>query len=253
MLRTENMAIFIKEKQICRDLTLTFSEGQVWGILGPNGCGKTTLLQTLAGIHPIKQGHIFLREQNLAALSAKTIAQSIGILFQDFTPVFKQTVWEYCLAARYPHQPYFSRESEYDHDIVTKALQAMQLVSLKHRPIHPLSGGERKRVAIAALLAQTPDIYLLDEPTNHLDLRYQTHLMRFFYHLAHTKAATIVMALHDVNIAAQFCDAILLHFPDGTVLQGNTDEMLTTENLSRLYQTPLVKITDEMRSFWYSK
>lgn len=253
MLSIDNLSIFIGKKQICKNLTLTLTPKKVWGILGPNGCGKTTLLHTFAGLHPFANGTISLAGMHLTSLKKKAIAQKIGVLFQDFSLFFKQTVWEYCLLARYPQKPYFSTVNQYDQAIIFDALKKTALLNYQHRSINELSGGEKKRLAIAALLIQTPMLYLLDEPTNHLDLRYQTRLLQVFCDLAHQHGATIVVALHDINLAARYCDAILLHFPNGNIWQGEKEEMLTPENLSHLFQVPFVRVSDGKRSFWYSE
>lgn len=251
LLHTQNLQITIGKKIICRDLTLQIRAGEIWGILGQNGSGKTTLLHTLARLHPAMRGEIWVGEKKLKALSIKSLAQQIGILFQDFNDTFPQTVWEYCLAARYPHLAYFKKESAKDKDIVTQALQTMELCELIERKITQLSGGEKRRLALAAILAQTPLVYLLDEPTNHLDVRYQFHVLNQLKNMATTQTVAVMMSLHDINLAQQFCNRILLLFADGYVLQGCPEETLTQENLTRLYQFPIKRIADqEAASCW---
>lgn len=250
LLHTQHVSVKIGSKIICRDLNLDINPGDVWAILGSNGSGKTTLLHALAGFFPLAYGDIFLGENKLTQLSIKTIAQSIGILFQDFNLTFPQTVWEYCRAGRYPHLAYFKKDSAKDQQIVMHALQKMELDKLTHRPVAQLSGGEKRRLAIAALLAQTPSIYLLDEPTNHLDMRHQMSVLNHFRDLAATQSAAIILSLHDVNLAQQFCNHFLFLFPDGSTLQGSQQTLLTCENLTRLYQHP-VKMTNGAPSFWY--
>lgn len=239
-LHAKQISIKAGEKIICKSLNLHLHSGEIWGILGPNGCGKTSLLHALAGLHPVIQGEILLGENKFAQLSMKTIAQSLGLLFQDFSTQFPQTVWEYCLTARYPHLPYFKREGKFDKQIVMQALQLMELDGLGQKSILHLSGGEKRRLALAGLLAQTPKIYLLDEPTNHLDIRHQMKVLKHFQYLAANHSKTIVMSLHDINLAQQFCDHILLLFADGDFLQGMKGEVLTPENLTRLYQHPMM-------------
>lgn len=246
----QQLTIRTKQKIICESLSISMKAGEMWGILGPNGSGKTTLLHSLAGLHPTQAGHIFLNQQLLTNLSKKTIAQSIGILFQDYSPAFTQTVWDYCLSARFPHLHYYQRESTQDQLITSQALQQMDLHPLKHRPIHELSGGEKRRLAIAALLTQTPAIYLLDEPTNHLDLYYQTKTLAHFYSLAHQGHATIVMALHDINLAQQFCDYIILLFQDGECLFGPKEAVLTPTNLSRLFGCTISSHVIDKLTYW---
>lgn len=208
-------------------------------ILGPNGCGKTTLLQTLAGLHPHWQGEIKINNQSQKHLSAKATAQTLGILLQNSSNILPQTVKQYCLASRYPHHAYFERPGRNDHAIVEKALQQMELLPLAKRLIHTLSGGERRRLDIAALLTQAPEIYLFDEPTNHLDIRHQMQLFHHCRYLAEVEKKIMIVSTHAIFFAKHFCQQALLLFADGTHLQGASEEILTMENLSRLYDYPL--------------
>ena len=249
----ERITIAINNKMICQDLNLAIRPGDIWGLLGPNGCGKTTLLHALAGLHPLIEGDMKLDNHFYTTLSVRSIAQNIGILFQHFHSSFPQTVWEYCLTSRYPHLSYFKKESSKDKHIVMQALQLMALDPFMHKTIDHLSGGEKRRLAIATVLAQTPSIYLLDEPTNHLDVQHQMRVLNHFTDLAQNNTAGIMMALHDVNLAQQFCNRILLLFPDGCIQQGTANEMLTVENLTRLYQHPIKKILADTTTFWWAE
>lgn len=235
---------------LCQHFNFSLMPGEVWGILGQNGCGKTTLLHALAGLYPIEKGTVLINNHPSHLLSRKTLAQTIGLLFQEISTLLPQTIWDYCLAARYPHLAYFQKESELDRTIVRQSLQIMELMPLRHRLITTLSGGEKRRLAIAALLSQTPAIYLLDEPTNHLDIRHQIAALHHFRQLAKKSSATVVMALHDINLAQQFCDAVLLMFPAGNLLPGKARDILTADNLTRLYQHSIVPITIDGTVIW---
>ena len=237
---TQELTLKAGEKKLVTNLNLDLKPGEVWGILGQNGSGKSSLLNALAGLITPAFGSIWLNEVNLPGLSRKVIAQHIGLLFQESHFSFPQTVFEYCLAARYPHSSYLDKNNWQDKRIVLRALKKMALDTYQYHRIDTLSGGEKKRLAIASLLAQTPSIYLLDEPTNHLDLKHQIHCLHLMRELAITQSACIVMALHDVNLAQRFCDHLLLLFPDGTTKQGTRDDMLTTAHLSALYQCEIM-------------
>jgi iron complex transport system ATP-binding protein len=249
LLNARQLSVRIGAKEICQDLNLTLRPGETWGILGPNGCGKSTLLHTLAGLHAPGSGNIFLHGQEITHLPAKTIAQSLGILFQDTNIAFPQTVWDYSLAARYPHRAYFSKESSRDRELTIHALRQLELDHLLHRNILQLSGGEKRRLAIAALLIQAPDIYLLDEPSNHLDVRHQSIVLNIFRSLTKNSSA-VMMSLHDANLAQRFCNQILLLFPDGGSMQGASRDMLTTTHLSRLYQHEMCAIKQANLTYW---
>jgi iron complex transport system ATP-binding protein len=249
-LTTHNLTVHISNQIICQQMNLALNTGDICGILGPNGSGKTTLLHTLANLHPAHAGEIFLDRQHLTELKPKAIAQKLGILFQDTTATFSQTVLEFCLTGRHPHLSRMAFESTTDNDIATTALKLLDLDKKLSQKVQTLSGGERRRLAIATLLTQTPHIYLLDEPLNHLDIRHQMLVLQHFKNLAKTQSAAVMMSLHDINIAQHFCTQVLLLFGDGTSLYGAPNDMLTAENLSRLYQYPVQGQTIGARQFW---
>lgn len=253
ILKTNKLSLQIGKKNICNNVDLEFRAGEVWGILGPNGSGKTTLLHTLGGLQSYPRGEVTLHQRSLAKLPPRDIAQSLGILLQEVQTIFSQTVWEYCLDARFPHLHYFKKITSQDECIVHDSLQKMDLLAHRNNNIQQLSGGEKRRLAIAALLTQNPTIYLLDEPTNHLDLKHQMTTLKHFQYLAKTQAALVLMSLHDINLVQQFCDYVLLICADGTIKQGSVSEMLSENNLSQLYKYPLCSLRSENKLFWYSE
>lgn len=251
LLQIENITITVSNNIVCRDLSFKLQPGDRLAILGPNGSGKTSLLRALANLHAIHSGKILLNRIDLANLHRKYIARSIGILFQDFFTNFPQTVAEYCSAARFPHLAYFQAQSKLDKQMVMDALQLMELDHLSSRQISELSGGEKRRLAIASLLSQNPSFYLLDEPTNHLDLRFQIRVLKHFYTLCETKKAAMIMALHDPTLAQNFCDRVLLLFPEGESVYGPSNDVLTKQNLTRLYQHTIDSFVIKKSIFWY--
>jgi iron complex transport system ATP-binding protein len=236
LLETRGLTLLLPEKTQNNALDLKIQAGEQWGILGSNGCGKTTLLHTLAGLRAARQGAVWLQGSPLTAFSPQQAAQSRALLFQDTQFLFAQTVWDYCLGARYPYRQSFRRESESDKAIVTNALSAMSLLDLAKRNVMQLSGGEKRRLALAAVLAQTPSVYLLDEPVNHLDIQRQIQVLTHFQQLTRTTNIATLITLHDMNLAKQFCTHILLIYPDGCMEHGTSDSLLTTDRLSHLYQ-----------------
>ena len=234
---TKNLTLKIADKLICQQLDLSIQPGEIWGILGANGSGKTSLLHAFAGLTVIQQGEIYLQEKNLAELSRKTIARQVGILFQDTSVYFPQTVFEFCVGGCFPHNNSFAENK----NAVLHALSIMELDHKLSQKVHTLSGGERRRLAIATLLTQKPNLYLLDEPTNHLDLRHQVNALNYFSLLT-KKEAGIFMSLHDPQLAARYCSHVLLLFPDKTYLLGAAKQLLTSDNLSRLYECDLKHI-----------
>ncbi len=250
LLAAKNITLAIADKILCRDLNLEIRAGDVWGILGPNGCGKTTLLHALARLHSVKQGDIFLHDKKISAFSGKELSRRLGILFQDTQESFSQTVQEYCLTGRHPHLSHFAWENTDDKKIAAQALKQMELENKLTQQIHTLSGGERRRLSLATVLTQTPSVYLLDEPTNHLDIYHQIKVLNYFKTLAETQAIGVMMSLHDVNMAQRYCNKVLMLFDNGETLQGTPLDVFTTENFSRLYQHSFRKGIVENISCW---
>lgn len=250
-LTAHQLEIRTADKLLCSSFNLTVKPRETWGIIGPNGCGKTTLLHTLANLCPPTKGDIFLGEKNIRTIPAKVKAQQIGLLFQEMHFAFPQTVWDFCLTARYPHQGYLQRVTPFDRDKVRIALTDMALLTCKDRAVTKLSGGEKRRLAIASVLVQSPDIYLLDEPTNHLDIKHQASVLKHFQHLGLSQEKMIIMSLHDINLVQQFCTHAVLMFADGTHLQGDCQTVLTENSLSKLYQCTVRKIIHDEQVFWH--
>jgi iron complex transport system ATP-binding protein len=241
MLKTYDLHIEIAGKAVCGDLRLEVARTQIWGVLGINGVGKTTLLHTLAGLRQPQGGRIELCHQPIASISTRKLAQTVGVLFQDMYDPFPSTVLETALIGRHPYATNWQWESTEDQRIAAQALHNVQMRDFADRQLNTLSGGERQRVAIAALLAQQPDLYFLDEPTNHLDLQHQHSILKVFRGLAEGGAAA-VMTLHDVNLAARYCSHVLLLQGNGKCIAGAAEELLTDRTLSRLYGYPITRV-----------
>lgn len=237
-LTLSQLNVKINQQWICQGLNLTIQAGEMWGILGANGIGKTTLLHTLAGLLPAQAGDIYLNQQHLSTLASKRKGQLIGLLNQTGSYAFPQSVKEFCLTSRYPHVSLLTNLHTHNR-IVDQALTNMDLQNHARKSIHTLSGGECRRLAIAALLAQDPEIFLLDEPTNHLDNHYQIHILRYLADLATQQGKSILMSLHDVNLASVFCQKLILLYPQGKIIVGEPKTVLTQTNLSQLYQHPM--------------
>lgn len=215
-------------------LDLTIHPGQIWGILGPNGVGKTTLLHTLCGLRAPRSGHLCLDGKALSALSRRAVARSLGLIFQERHDSFPATVLETALIGRHPFLSPWAMESGQDRQLALAALQRLDVAHLAVRLLSTLSGGERQRVAIATVLTQSPAVWLADEPTNHLDLHHQVSVMQLLSEQARAGRA-VVMCLHDLNLAARWCDNLLLLYPGGEACWGPAARMLSLENLERLY------------------
>jgi iron complex transport system ATP-binding protein len=239
MLHCSGLECRIGERLLCRDLELEVNAGECWAILGGNGSGKTTLLHTLAGLRPPVAGQLQLDDTPLHTLSRLTIARRLGLLLQESHDAFPATVWETVLTGRHPHLGRWQAESQQDQQLARTALAQMDLSELEERQVQSLSGGERRRLAIATLLTQNPALLLLDEPLNHLDLRHQQVLLQQLRALCDETKKAVMMVLHDPNQALRYCDKVLLLAGDGHWQAGECKALLTTANLSRLYGYPL--------------
>ena len=246
-LALDRMVVDIPQQGAMSPLTMSLSSGQLWGVLGPNGVGKTTLLHTLAGILAPRSGRIELDATPLAKLARPMLAQCIGVMFQDHQDGFPATVYETVLLGRHPHLGVWQKESDQDHAIVLNALKSLDLLALQNRLITELSGGERQRVALAMLKAQQPKVWLVDEPTNHLDLNHQVRAMEILAEQS-LEGDCVVASLHDVNLAARWCTHVLLLYPDRPPLWGESASLLTTAYLEPLYRQPLAVTELEGRS-----
>jgi iron complex transport system ATP-binding protein len=237
-LRCEALSIGVAECTLVRDLAFTAPAGSITCVLGRNGAGKTLMLHTLAGARAPQSGSIYIGDRELAAWPQRELGRHLGLLAQTDEDPFPATVLDSVLIGRHPHIDFWSWETARDRDIALASLQAVDLVHFGARDLTTLSGGERRRAALATLLTQNPEVMLLDEPINHLDPHHQMDVVQ----LLRTKAAegrTIIASMHDPGLAARFANYAVLLFGDGRWHFGPVDEALTEASLSELYRAPL--------------
>jgi len=250
LLSTQALHITIGTTSVCCNLELKINSGDRWCVLGRNGTGKTTLLYTLAGLRPPDSGTIAVHSRALHTLPRKSVAQHIGLLFQDHTDAFPASVLETVLTGRHPWLGALQWESNQDLTLARDALQAVGLGDMETRMVNTLSGGERRRVGIACLLTQQPQLLLLDEPTNHLDIHHQIRMLDLMKEQVTNSRKALFMVMHDINLAIRYCNRFLLLFGEGETLQGTTETVLTRDNLERLYQHPLQAIPGPQGTCW---
>jgi iron complex transport system ATP-binding protein len=233
-LETQGLVLEIPARPGGRPLDLAIRPGQVWGVLGPNGAGKTTLLHTLAGLHRPRAGRVLLDGRPIVELGRRRLAQALGLVFQERLDGFPATVRETALIGRHPWLAPWRMEGAEDLRMAEAALARLDADHLAERLMGSLSGGERQRVAIATVLTQSPRVWLADEPTNHLDLHHQSAVMDLLAEQA-AAGASVMLCLHDLNLAARWCDHLLLLYPDGEACWGPAGAMLEPRALERLY------------------
>ncbi len=241
-LACQSLGVSIADKNVCDELVMTLAPGQLWGLLGPNGIGKTTLLKCMAGLTPPDSGSVLLENQAIDNLPRRAIARLLGMLQQHTVYVFDASVLETAMTGRHPHLGYWEREGPQDKQKALDAIRAVDLQGFESRSVTGLSGGEARRLAFASLMVQEPAILLLDEPTNHLDMKHQVRIMNQVEMQVSQQKRCAMIALHDVNLAARYCNHILLLYGDGEWQAGPSSEMLTPENLEKLYQCPVETI-----------
>jgi len=226
--------IEIAGRVLVDSLELAVREGSLLGILGRNGSGKTTTLHTLAGLRQDAVDGVVLDGRPISDWPRREVARRLGLVTQHLDNPFPTSVLEAVLAGRHPHLDFWRWEGEEDRKMARDALATVGLGDLEDRAVETLSGGERRRVAIATLLCQSPGTCLLDEPTNHLDPAHEQSVMGLLKNLA-VAGHGVAVSLHDVNAASRYCDRCLLLFGDGTWSAGPTEQVLTEDALARLY------------------
>jgi iron complex transport system ATP-binding protein len=248
-LSCERLGVSVGHRTLVRALDLELRVGSTTAVLGRNGAGKTLTLHTRAGLRDAKEGEIKLTGESLSSIAPRRRAQRSALLLQGSEDPFPSTVLETVLVGRHPHIDFWSWESDEDRKIASQTLNEVGLAAFAERDITTLSGGERRRVAIAAILAQNPTTYLLDEPLNYLDPHHQIDVLNLFTARARAGHA-VLMSLHDAGLAARFCERALLLFGDGEWLEGPTSEVLNETSMARLYGVPMREIRwDSGRTF----
>ncbi len=215
--------------------SLSVSGGEIVGVLGPNGSGKTTLLRAMAGGLQPASGRVTLDGRDIRTMRPKAVARRIAVVAQNGYTPFSFSVKDIVLMGRWPHLGRFAVETQRDMDVVALAMEATNVAHLAMRPITELSYGERQRVMVARALAQEPGVLLLDEPTSHLDPRHQVEIMDLVWGLSRRDGLAVVAVLHDVNLASQYCDRIVMLKGGRTVAAGVPGEVITAETIEDVY------------------
>lgn len=211
-------------------------EGEWWGIIGPNGSGKSTLLQMLSGADAPTAGKVTIHGRNVRDYGRKELARTLAVLQQEGLGPTDFTVREVLEMGRYPFQNWLGREPSDSGPLLDSIMERLELKSLECRRLDQLSGGQRQRAALGKVMAQEPSILLLDEPTTYLDIRYQLQFMDMVAEWRKDTGITVISVLHDLNLAAQFCDRLLVLHEGRMAGKGSPEDMLTENNIRRIFR-----------------
>lgn len=222
------------------EINIDIPKGSFAGIIGPNGSGKTTLFKSIAGTLGIKSGKILLGNKDLWSFSLRLRAQNIAIVSQ-FIEAGDISVEDYVLMGRIPYHSRFSFfESDEDYTIARRYMEMTDTWRFKERLISELSGGEQQLAGIARALTQQPELLLLDEPTSHLDITHQVHILNVLQQLNQEMGLSVLMVIHDLNLASEYCDRLILINQGKIHTHGTPEEVLTFQNIEDVYNTMVV-------------
>ena len=237
VIRVEDLRCGYSDHSVLKGISFCIASGELVGILGPNGSGKTTLLLALSGVTPLQAGSIEITGEPLEKLRPKQRARRMAVIAQDGDVRFPFSCEEVVRMGRFPHQKRWQMDSAQDGAVVKRALELTDSLDLKDRLITAISGGERQRVFMARALAQETPILLLDEATSAMDIHRKLQIFQVLRTLNQENGLTVVAVLHDVNLAALFCERIIFLKEGKIVADGATDSVLTPEILEEVYRT----------------
>jgi iron complex transport system ATP-binding protein len=250
LIKIENVSFSYSKQPILSDLTLSIEPGVFWAVVGPNGAGKSTLIQLISGLLKPTAGTICLADKPLSSYRHKQLARQLATVRQEYVPSFGFTVLETVTMARMCRQDFVLFENAEDRKIVAESLEMTEVAHLANRTLAQLSGGERQRVFIARALAQDTPILLLDEPTNHLDLKHQVRIFNLLKTLQTERKKTILAVTHDINLAARYCDQLLLLGQGGRHSVGKPSQVLDIEKLKDYFGVECYRAVLDDRPFF---
>jgi iron complex transport system ATP-binding protein len=238
MLKIQDLSVHYGTRHILHDVSLDVHGGEVLALIGPNGAGKTTLIRAVSGVIPYA-GRVAANGDDFASLSTIQRARYVATVPQavSLPPAF--TVWETVLLGRTPHMNFLGQPSQKDEETARQALDRVGALPFSERRVGELSGGEQQRILLARALCQSTPILLLDEPTAHLDLQYQVNILKLVHDLAHKDRLAVLIALHDLNLAAHYADRIALLVAGKIKAVGTPKDVLQTNLIAEAYCLPV--------------
>ena len=231
MIELKHIQVSYGKREILHDIDAAIAPGRITAVMGPNGCGKTTLLRCIGGLLEPTSGSVGIDGQEIGSYSARALAQKVAFVRQQAQTDFEFSAFETVLMGRNPYQHHLQNESQKDWDIVEQCMKQTNTWHLRLAKPAEMSGGEMQRVMIARALAQQTPVLLMDEPVSNLDIAHQLEIMR----LLRTTDKTVVIVIHDLNLALQFCDDLMLIHNGALLFHGRMADGLTTENIATAY------------------
>lgn len=238
MLKIQNLSVSYGSRRVLHDVSLDVQSGEVLALIGPNGAGKSTLIRAVSGVIPYT-GHVRTNGDAFASLSSIQRARYVATVPQAVSMPPAYTVWETVLFGRTPYLGFLGQPSKKDEEIARQSLERVSALPFADRRVGELSGGEQQRILLARALCQSTPILLLDEPTAHLDLQYQVGLLELVHELAHKDQLAVLVALHDLNLAAHYSDRIALMVAGNIKALGKPKDVLLPELIQEAYCLPV--------------
>ena len=235
LFQAENLTCGYGGPPVIQGVSFCLLAADFLGVIGPNGCGKSTLIRALTGILKPAAGRVALRGHDVSGLSRRDVARQVAVIPQDTTVLFGFTVLEMVLMGRSPHLKRLQRAGERDIELATEALRRTDLTHLADRKMTELSGGERQRAVIARALAQEPEVLLLDEPDSHLDVGHQVEIFDLLQDLNRTRGLTLLCVSHDLNLSSAYCQRLMLMQEGRLIASGPPEEIITPEYIRAVY------------------
>ena len=238
VIELKNLCLGYGAKTILKDVNAVIRQGELVGIIGCNGAGKSTFLKSLRGLLPLQAGQVLYYGKDMHSYSDREMALQVAYLQQQVNLSFGYTCLEVVLAGRYPHKKWWQEENDQDKELALACLEYTGTLDLADRQFNELSGGQKQRVLVAKILAQQTPIVFLDEPTTGLDIVYQEEIFRFAQSLA-AAGKTVLMVVHELNLAAKYCTRLMLIGQNKIIADGKPSEVLTEDNLHKSYHSRL--------------